>query len=224
MIEGEDMARISHRERIHDTIRSRILRGEIAQDDRLVDTVIAAEMGVSRMPVREALMQLVSEGYLEGTTRGFALPRLARERVLDFFLLRRLLEPRAAASAATALTEADLARMREAVAEAAATTGNGDFETFYRASEVFRNIWVFAVPNAELRAAIQRYSGQVQSVRLATMRDPDAHHTVVAGQRDLLSAFTRRDALAASDRILAFVIEAEISYRRQRTDGGQTAK
>ena len=57
--------RPSHRQRIHDTIRTRILTGKIGAADRLVDTAIAAEMGVSRMPVREALMQLVSEGYLE---------------------------------------------------------------------------------------------------------------------------------------------------------------
>lgn len=212
------MPRISHRQRIHDTIRSRILRGEIGPDDRLVDTAIAAEAGVSRMPVREALMQLVSEGYLEGTTRGFALPRLGPDRVLEIFLLRRLLEPRAAASAAQVLTNTDLGRLNEAVMDSAATLENGDFETFYRASEVFRNTWMLAVPNSELRATIQRFSGQVQSVRMGTMRDPAAHCTIVAGQRDLLDAFRRRDALAAADRILRFVIEAETSYLSLRSD------
>lgn len=206
------MPRISHRQRIHDLIRRRILRGEIGPDDKLVDTALAAEMGVSRMPVREAMMQLVSEGYLEGTTRGFALARLGPERVLEVFLLRRLLEPRAASSATQALTDAALAQLRDTVETSSRTLDTGDFETFYRASEQFRNIWLAAVPNTELRAAIQRYSVQVQSVRLATMRDPDAHRTIVAGQRDLLAAFESRDALAAADRILRFVIEAEASF------------
>lgn len=206
------MPRISHRQRIHDLIRRRILRGEIGPDDKLVDTALAAEMGVSRMPVREAMMQLVSEGYLEGTTRGFALARLGPERVLDVFLLRRLLEPRAAASATQALTETNLAQLRDTVETSSRTLDTGDFETFYRASEQFRNVWLSAVPNAELRAAIQRYSVQVQAVRLATMRDVNAHRTIVAGQRDLLATFESRDALAAADRILRFVIEAEASF------------
>jgi DNA-binding GntR family transcriptional regulator len=206
------VSRVSHRQRIHGLIRGRILRGEIAAEERLVDTVIAAEEGVSRMPVREALMQLVSEGYLEGTTRGFALPGLSRPRVLEIFTLRRLLEPRAAASAAQARSQAELAVMAASVDEAAATIDTGDFEAFYRASEVFRNTWLSATPNSELRAAIQRYSWQVQSVRMATMHDPGAHRTIVAGQRDLLAAFERRDALAAKDRIERFVLEAEISY------------
>jgi hypothetical protein len=72
-LDPRPMSRTSHRTRIHDALRSRLLQGEIAPDMRLVDHAIAAEMGVSRMPVREALMQLVSEGYLESTSRGFRL-------------------------------------------------------------------------------------------------------------------------------------------------------
>lgn len=212
------MPRINHRQRIHDTIRSRILRGEVGSDERLVDTAIAAEIGVSRMPVREALMQLVSEGYLEGTTRGFVLPRLGHDRIAEIFLLRRLLEPHAAASAAQALTQADLERLREAVAASAATLQSEDFEAFYRASEAFRDAWLQSVPNSELRAAIQRYAGQVQAVRLATMRDPTAHRVIVAGQRDLLEIFERRDPLAAADRILRFVLDAETTWMSLRTE------
>lgn len=208
------MSRINHRQRIYDVIRSRILRGDIVADERLVDTTIAAEMGVSRMPVREAMMQLVSEGYLEGTTRGFMLPRLGDERIAEIFLLRRLLEPRAAASAAMAMTEADHVTLRQTFAASEATLTSADFEAFYRASESFRDTWLRAVPNTELRAAIQRYVGQVQAVRLVTMRDSDAHCVIVAGQRDLLDTFIRRDPIAAADRILRFVLDAEASWLR----------
>lgn len=210
------MPRINHRQRIRDTVHSRILRGEVAPDDRLVDTAIAADMGISRMPVREALMQLVSEGYLEGTTRGFALPRLGHDRICEIFVLRRLLEPRAAASAAQSMTPECLQAMRQSVTESAETMTTGDFEKFYRASECLRNLWISAVPNSELRAAIQRCSAQVQAVRQATMRDAEAQRTIVAGQRALLDSFERRDPLGASDRILQFVLEAEASYQRLR--------
>lgn len=210
------MTRINHRQRIHDTIRGRILQGDVGPDERLVDTAIAVEMGVSRMPVREALMQLVSEGYLESTTRGFALPRLGPERIAEIFLLRRLLEPRAAASAAQALGDGDLPGLRQAVLASEATLGNSDFEAFYRASESFRDGWLRAVPNGELRAAIQRYAGQVQAVRLVTMRDPQAHRVIVAGQRELLDLFERRDPLGVADRIERFVLEAEATWLRLR--------
>ncbi len=212
------MSRTSHRQRIHEPIRSRILRAEIGPEDRLVDTVIAAEMGVSRMPVREALMQLVSEGYLEGTSRGFSLPSLSHERVLDIYLLRRLLEPHAAACAAQSRSEEALAKMKEAVAASAATLETGEFEPFLRASELYRNTWLAEVPNPELRAAIHRLSGQVQTVRLLTMRDPDAHRAVIAGQKALLDAIIRKDALEAANCTLRYVFAGEASYRAQNID------
>lgn len=207
------MTRRNIRQRVHEDIRTQILRGEIGPDTKLVDTAIAGELGVSRMPVREALMQLVSEGYLEGTSRGFALPSLSHEQILEFFVLRRLLEPYAAASAAQARTEQVIAAMQEAVSAIQATLTTRAFEPFFRACEHFRDSWLNAVPNTELRRTIQRYSGQVQSVRLSTMRDLDTKRTIIAGQLELLEAFKAKDALAASNCMSRFVMEGEKSYR-----------
>lgn len=208
------MTRRNIRQRVHEDIRTRILRGELGPDAKLVDTAIAAELGVSRMPVREALMQLVSEGYLEGTSRGFALPNLSPEQIMEIFVLRRLLEPHAAASAAHARTEHVVTQMYDAVTEIQATLASNAFEPFFRACETFRDSWLSSVPNTELRRTIQRYSGQVQSVRLSTMRDPNTQGTIVAGQIELLNAFAKKDALAASDCMQRFVMEGEKSYRK----------
>lgn len=206
------MSRTSHRTRIHEALRLRLLRGEVGPDVRLVDHAIAAEMGVSRMPVREALMQLVSEGYLESTSRGFALPNLSPERIAEIFTLRRLLEPHAVACAARDRTASDLAALREALAVA---EGAGeDVATFHRGAESFRNTWLEAIGNSELRHAIQRYSGQVQSVRLATLNDPQARRTIVQGLAALLAAFDTQDGLRAADLMLRFIYDAETAYSR----------
>ena len=206
------MSRTSHRSRIYETLRLRLLRGEVGPDVRLVDHAIAVEMGVSRMPVREALMQLVSEGYLEGTSRGFALPNLTEDRIAEIFVLRRLLEPHAVACVARDRTEADLAALHEAlgVAEAAGE----DVAAFHRGSEAFRTAWLGAVKNSELRHAIQRYSGQVQSVRFATLPDPVARRTIIAGLRALLEAFAAKDGPRAQDLMLRFIYDAETAYHR----------
>lgn len=205
------MSRNSHRIRIHEAIRARLLRGEIGPGARLIDHVIAAEMGVSRMPVREALMQLASEGYLESTSRGFALPDLSPRRIAEVFVLRRLLEPHAVACAARDRSEAQLATMRAALVVAREAS---EVAGFHRAAEAFRNAWLAAVTNAELRHAIQRYSGQVQSVRFATLPDAIARRTILDGLAALFSAFEAGDGPAAQDRMLRFIFEAEDSYAR----------
>ena len=101
----------SLRAQIYEDIRDRIHRGALGANDRLVDVEIAGNLGVSRMPVREALLQLTHEGYLVGTTRGFMLPTLTPTDVANIFEVRRCLEPCAAAHAARTLDTAGMERL-----------------------------------------------------------------------------------------------------------------
>jgi DNA-binding GntR family transcriptional regulator len=113
----------SLRERIYADLRARLQRCEFGADDRLVDVDVAATYGTSRMPVREALLQLVNEGYLVGTTRGFMVPTLTLEDVREIFEVRKLLEPRAAAHAARDLDASAEAALAKAVRRLARPCG-----------------------------------------------------------------------------------------------------
>ena len=159
-------------------------------------------------------MQLVSEGYLQGTSRGFALPDLSPQRIAEIFALRKLLEPQAAALAAQACDAAQLADLAQALDDLTLAGRQGDVTGFHRAAERFRNGWLSAVPNGELRGAIQRYSAQVQAVRFATMTDAASRSTIADGLAGLLAAFANRDAPAAADRMLRFVYQAEEASAR----------
>lgn len=197
---------------IHDALMSRIQRGEINPETRLVDTAVAAEFGVSRMPARDALLRLAHEGYLEPTTRGFVLPRLDHAEILEVFDLRRLLEPRAAAMAAHNLSDAELEALGRTLAAARAAMEVGDAESLFKSCEKFRNGWISAVSNISLRRALQRYMTQVQAVRLMTFVNAANHPLIVSGNGHLYEAFCQRDAVVASDRILHFVFVGESAY------------
>lgn len=199
---------------IYETYLSRIQRGEVHDGDRLVDTVIAAEFNVSRMPVRDALMRLAHEGYLASSTRGFTLPELSHRQIVSIFEIRRLLEPRAAALATHELTAQDITAMKGAVALSESTIASGDVVLLYNASEQIRRTWVMAVPNIELRDTILRYMAQIQAVRMITLRDTASHHILVAFHRDMLTAFASRNAANVELLILRFVLAGEESYLR----------
>jgi DNA-binding GntR family transcriptional regulator len=202
----------SLRERIYLDLRRRLQRSEIGPNDRLVDTEIAAAYGASRMPAREALMRLVHEGYLTGSTRGFVIPALSLSDVLEIFEIRRLLEPRAAALAARDLTEAAAAALTAALEDARAAEAKADVEALILANIAFRSAWLGAVRNARLAATIARFVDQVQAVRLSTLRDAATRRVVLAGLVRLHDAFLRRDAVAAADRMAEFVAAAERAF------------
>jgi DNA-binding GntR family transcriptional regulator len=199
----------SLRSRVYSELRGRIQRGEVGPHDKLVDVDIARELEVSRMPVREALLQLVNEGYVVGTTRGFALPRLTRSDVADIFEVRRLLEPRAAASAAAGLNDDGLVQLADAVRKAEAAVAGHDVAGLMLANIQFRQTWIAAIGNPRLAEIIGRFADQVQLVRLNTLARPESQRVVTRGLRRLLAAFQRRNSLAVFDHMTAFVAEAE---------------
>jgi DNA-binding GntR family transcriptional regulator len=199
-------------ERIYLDLRSRLQRGEIDADRRLVDLEIAAEYGTSRMPAREALLRLANEGYLVGTTRGFVTPKLSLEDIRDIFAVRLLLEPRAAANAARDLTDAEEALLAAAVEEARAATLTNDTERLILANIAFRDAWLGAVRNRRLAITIAHFVDHVQAVRLNTLIDPVTRDVVIKGLERLYSAFRNRDSAVAEAEMADFIAAAEQAF------------
>jgi DNA-binding GntR family transcriptional regulator len=206
----------SLRELIYADLRTRLQACAFGPDDRLVDVDIAARHGTSRMPVREALLQLVNEGYLVGTTRGFMVPVLSERDILDIFEVRKLLEPRAAAQAARDLDPAAEAALDQAMEEARAAQRGGDVQRLILANIAFRGAWLGAVRNPRLAQAIARFVDHVQAVRLATLREPGVPRVVIDRLAELHAAFRGRDPIAAGDRMAGFLAAAEQAYLAAR--------
>lgn len=106
------------REIIFDHLRQAIINGDLKTDMYFTDAEIAAEMGVSRTPVREAVQKLESEGYIERVPmKGNRVKGLAPQEVALSFSIRKALEILAIRYAAINISEDDLARMRDIIAE-----------------------------------------------------------------------------------------------------------
>jgi DNA-binding GntR family transcriptional regulator len=101
-------------------LRRRILAGEYPQGVKLQQEQIAAELGVSRSPVREALGQLEAEGLVVLTPqKGAQVSPISRDEIAELFELRLLVEPHLLAIAVPAMTEADFRRAAAIITEMA---------------------------------------------------------------------------------------------------------
>ena len=111
------------RDRIHDKLRAAILSGELPPGAPIIEAELAARLGASRTPIREALRRLETEGLLEPRgLRGSVVRALDAAEVGCIFEIREALESLAARRAARVISEADLRKlaghldaMREAV-------------------------------------------------------------------------------------------------------------
>lgn len=204
----------SSRERIYLALRWQLQCSEIAAGERIVDLDIAAKSGTSRMPAREALLQLANEGYLVGTTRGFMIPVLTVQEVGESFEVRKLLEPRAAGNVARDLDQAAASALVAAINGARAALSEHNLEKLMSSMIAFRASWLGAVRNPRLHSVIASFAEHVQTVRLATLRDLDAQEIAVQGLEELGRAFLDHDPITASDRMTAHIGAAEqIFYR-----------
>ncbi|HZO23943.1 MAG TPA: GntR family transcriptional regulator [Steroidobacteraceae bacterium] len=94
-------------------IREKILTGEYPPGSALLQDVIAAEFGVSKIPVREALVQLRAEGLVDVYAhRGFQVRPLSSTEVDEVFKLRLQIEPAAVADGARQASAEDLELVR----------------------------------------------------------------------------------------------------------------
>jgi DNA-binding GntR family transcriptional regulator len=81
------------RERITDFLREAIVSGELHPGQPLIETELAAQLGVSRAPLREAMQVLVQDGLVEMTPyRGAVVRRLTRTDIEELYSFRSVLE------------------------------------------------------------------------------------------------------------------------------------
>ena len=98
---------------VYNEIRARIVVGTLRGGEVLVEQDLAATLGVSRTPIREALRKLASEGLVDLEHRRRArVATIEMRDVEDVYLLRSLLETMAAERAALHITEAQIAALQ----------------------------------------------------------------------------------------------------------------
>ena len=103
-------------EMVHDVIKEAIVSGSFAPGERLPQETLATAIGVSRIPVRSALIQLDAEGLVSfNPRRGAVVRSLSLEQVREIFELRQLLEVHALRKSMATMTPSRLAAIhREA--------------------------------------------------------------------------------------------------------------
>ncbi len=93
---------------IAEQLRQAILAGNLAAGSQLRQDALAAQFGVSRIPLREALFQLEAEGLIHiEAHKGAVVLGFARDEIDDVFELRVLLEPRLLARSVARMTASD---------------------------------------------------------------------------------------------------------------------
>lgn len=182
-------------DRVYREIRMAIMRGRFKPGRPLPIRGVASALGVSSMPVREALRQLVTEKALVmGANRTFAIADLSRARFEDVLQVRMEIEGYAAGRATARLTDADVDRLASTNDEMHVAIGQDDRERYIELNQQFHfDIYRAAgsealIPIIEsLWLQVGPYLGISLEAETSRRGSPDRH-------RDMIEAFRARDA------------------------------
>lgn len=190
------------RERVLASLRQEIIAGSLRPGDRLVERELADRLGVSRVPVREAIRALVAEGFVHfETPRRTVVRRLTPHDVQELFELREALEVYAAGLAAARAAPEDLAQTEELLDLAAAATEAGDAEVITDVNSRLHDRIMAMAGNSLLTKALEPVAGRL---RWMTRRNEEWPQLLVE-HRELYEAIASGDPDRARAHALAHV-------------------
>ena len=177
-----------------DLLRARITAGELEPGRLYAIGDIAAQLGVSPTPVREAVLDLANQGLTEVVrNRGFRIIELSGEELEEIVVVRRMLEAPAMGILAGDTSGLDLPALRELSGEIERAAAAGDLVSFLTLDKEFHLSLLYAVGNARLVQVVAQLRDQTRLTGLPRIRGTE-RLIRSAHEHDLLL-----DALEAAD-------------------------
>ena len=194
-------------ELVYRRLKDRIISGTLAPDTRLIELSIAAEFGVSRTPVREALKRLAAENLvLSDRARGMVVHAPDVDEIEDVFVMREALDGLAARLAAHRVTPSELARLRLIVDSMRDAVINDRREQIVLANQRFHDVIYAAAGNRMLARVASDLRDYVRRFSTLPFASPGRVEHVLTEHEAILDALERHDpegARQASDKHLA---------------------
>ena len=190
--------RTSLREQALAQLREALITGRIADGVVYSATALAAELGTSTGPIREAMLALVDDGLMEAMpNKGFRAVPLTPDDLAEIYQMRLLLEvPTVARVATGGLLAGQAARLTDLVTTIEQSARRGDLIANLAADRDFHLTLLAATGNRRLVDTVARLRDQT---RLHNLHALNADGRLVASadeHRPLLTAITRGDARA----------------------------
>ena len=191
---------------LRDEIENGILTGEFAPGERLDETQLATRFGVSRTPIREALMQLSAIGLIEfRPRRGAVVADYGPKYVFEMFEVMAELEGMAGAAAARRHTQEDKDIILSAHAQCREAAENEDPDAYYYENEAFHHAIYAASQNSFLNEQCALLHRRLRPYRRLQLRVRNRMKASLLEHEAIVDSILSGDADATRASLLAHV-------------------
>lgn len=196
---------------IYQALRADIVELKRLPGEAIVEKLIAEAFGVSRTPVREALLRLSDDGLIEIFPQsGTFVARIPLDSLPEAIVIRTALEGAAVRHATQRATRSQIARLRANLVLQQETEAAGDLNGFHEADETFHGLIADMAGFPGLWTFAQQVKVQVDRYRRLRLPEPGRLGPVIAEHTAIADAIAGGDAIQA-ERLMAEHLENLLS-------------
>lgn len=200
---------------VYSELLDRIVGGQLAPGDRLVESRIAEEFDVSKIPVREALRTLAADGFVSIEPRkGASVALLSDEKARDLVEVRASLEALNARLATQRRTANDVLELTKLLDEGTAASDSGDLSACAKLNRVFHETLNGMTGNAFLQTLMLSLRNRTNVAFLTN--DPDRIQQSWIEHAGILRAVINRDVVTAEHAASQHIHSAAAFYFERR--------
>ncbi len=202
------------RDVVFNTLREAILKGELQPGERLMELQLAAKLGVSRTPIREAIRMLEQEGLaVTIPRRGAEVAKMTEKDMNDVLQVREALDELAVSIACELITEEELEKLTEAVKNFEAVIGTKNIKQIADADIVFHDIIYQASRNPKLVAILNNLREQIYRYRIQYLKDEKNYQNLLDEHREILEGLMKKDKELVTNSMRKHVINQAVAVK-----------
>ncbi|PKU25621.1 GntR family transcriptional regulator [Telmatospirillum siberiense] len=210
-----------------DAVRRQIVTGVYPPDTRLSEVELSEKLGVSRTPVREALIRLAEEGLVKIVPQiGSFVAPISLDAVRQAQFIREHLECALIAEAAKHIDIGVNRQMSDNLKQQAIAAQKGDWDSFYSYDEALHAIWATASGNSGVWRVIQQSKVHLDRVRQISDRRPEHMALLLKQHTTIANAVAKGDVATAQTELrnhlrLVFVTMRKLDIARNAATADQ---
>lgn len=212
---SQEFVKSSSTAKAYQILKDKILSNELPAGFQKTEPEMAELLGMSRTPVREALVRLASEGLVEMIPRRGAMVLPVRTSDMqEIYQLLTILEPEAAAEVAQCgLSKGMEAKLEQLMVEMEAAMQRNDLDAWALADDQFHRVLLSASSNQRLNAIVNNLFDQAHRARMITLRlrnkpvkSTEEHRAILSairkGEGELTRKLFREHRMYAAEELL----------------------
>ena len=182
------------RDVVFNTLREAILKGELKPGERLMELQLAAKLGVSRTPIREAIRMLEQEGLAVTIPRkGAEVAKMTEKDMEDVLQIREALDELAAKIACEQISEEQLEELVATMHEFEESTKTDNVKKIAEADVKFHDIIYQATGNPKLVNMLNNLREQMYRYRVEYLKDENNYPTLMKEHKDIVEGLVRKN-------------------------------